>query len=184
MKPIDWLKTALSQKSDMMGAWLWLIPKEMLKTAGGWNEKLSLNNDFEFSVRLLLQAREVVFAHGAKVYYRSGNSGTLSAVKSVAAYQSAFLSTKLGCSYLLAADDSDEMKRFCANRYQEWIYRIYPHYPALYKKFEYEVLLLCGSDKAMEGGKAFLFLQELFGWKTAKLVQLFFYKLGYGKSNS
>jgi glycosyltransferase involved in cell wall biosynthesis len=180
MKPIDWLKKALLQKSDMMGGWLWLIPRTIMDKTGGWDERLSLNNDFEFTIRLLLNANEVLFTPGAKLYYRTGEE-TLSVTKSKSAYEAAYLSTQLGCSYLLAAENSRQMQQLCANRYQEWIYQFYPRYPAIYKKMERDIRDLGGSTVKVGGGKVLKFLALLFGWKTAKKIQYSFYKLGYNK---
>lgn len=179
MKPLDWLKTALNQKADMMGAWLWLIPREIIEKTGGWNDQLSLNNDFEFSTRLLLQANEVLFTPDAKLYYRSGLSANLANSQSKKGYETALLSTQLGCSYLLHAEDTKEMRLLCANRYQEWAYRIYPAFPDLIKKIETEIKKLGGSTKKMDGGRVFQVLSSFLGWKIAKRIQLLMYKIGY-----
>jgi len=180
MNPLDWLKNALQQKSTMMGGWLWLIPRAIIDKTGGWDERLSLNNDFEFSIRLLLNANEVLFATGAKLYYRTGDQ-TLSVTKSKAAYEAAYLSTQLGCSYLLSEENTSLMCRLCANRYQEWIYQIYPSYPDLCRKMEKEISDLGGSDTKVGGGIILKLLTVFFGWKMAKKIQSFFYKLGYKK---
>ena len=180
MKPIDWLKNSLAQKSDMMGAWLWLIPSVILQKAGGWNEKLSLNNDFEFSIRLILHADMILFTEDAKLAYRTiGNS--LSAQKSESAFEAALLSTQLGCSYLLSKDNTIIMKQLCSNRYQNWIYRIYPAFPSLSKKFNIEIEKLVKPNIKMQGGRFFIFLRELLGWRAAKMIQLKIYKMGYLK---
>jgi glycosyltransferase involved in cell wall biosynthesis len=179
MPSLLWLKKSLYQKNDMMGAWLWLIPKQILTKTGGWDERLGLNNDFEFSTRILLQANEVLFTPGAKVYYRSGLENNLAGSKSKDAYQAALLSTDLGCSYLLKHDASDGMKRLCANRYQIWLYRIFPQYPSITKEIETKVKSLGGSSLAMEGGKVFKILQSYLGWKLAKRIQHFMYSTIY-----
>lgn len=179
MEPLNWLKTALTQKYDMMGAWLWLIPRELLEKSGGWDERLSLNNDFEFSIRLLLKADKILFTPDAKVFYRSGLTGALSQTASEEKFKAAFLSTRLGCSYLLDAEKSNEMKLICANRYQEWIYRIYPKYPELIKKMEEQIQEWGGSTRVMDGGKFFRFLDNIFGWRYAKKIKFIFYRWWY-----
>jgi len=179
LKPLEWLKKSLSQQYDMMAAWLWLIPRELLLKAGGWDERLSLNNDFEFSVRLLLHADEVVFTRGAKVYYRSGRKDALSWSNSKHAFEAAILSTELACNYLLAAESSDQTKSICADRYQEWCFRIYPRYPEIVRFLESKVALYGGSNRQMEGGKLFEKMSDLIGWKMAKRIKFFFYKIGY-----
>lgn len=181
MKSMDWLKISLAQKSDMMPAWLWLIPRNILDKAGFWNEKLSLNNDFDFSIRLLLAAEGVKFAKNAKFYYRSGLSNSLSQIFSQKAVEAAFLTTKLGCTNFLNAENTKETRLLCANRYQIWIYRIYPDYPDIIKKFENEIKSLGTTTVQIEGGRVLLSLVKVFGWKKAKKIQRLLYKLGWNK---
>jgi GT2 family glycosyltransferase len=161
----------------MMPAWLWLIPKKIIDKSGGWDERLSLNFDFEFSIRILMQVDEVLFCEDAKVYYRSGLASSVSGLTSKKAYEAAFLATHLGCSYLLKADGSDTMKRICANRYKMWVYGIYPDYPELEKKFQDESDKLGGGDITIDGGKIYKLLSSVIGWKPAKKVRLFLAKI-------
>ncbi|MDP4285501.1 MAG: glycosyltransferase [Bacteroidota bacterium] len=181
MIPIDWLKAALSQKRDMMGAYIWMIPKEVLKKSGGWDERLSLNNDFEFSIRLLLNADKILFTPGATIFYRSGIKGTLSKKITRQAYYQAFLSTQSGCSYLLNADPGKEMKLICANRYQDLIFQMYPYHPEITREMEAKIKEWGGSNLKMEGSPIIQALSRVFGWKNAKKIRLVFYRLGYLK---
>ena len=181
MKPLDWLKASLKQKYDMMGAWLWLIPRHIIQKAGGWDERLSLNNDFEFSIRLLLHAEQVLFVNDAKIFYRSGLQHALSQVRSRERYEAALLSTELGCDYLLKADNSEEMKEICANRYQEWLYRIYPHFPDLQKDLICKIKALGGSSREMDGGRVAKIFNAFLGWRTTKLIRLNLQRFGYRK---
>lgn len=173
---INWLKTSLGQRHDMMGAWLWLIPKEILEKAGGWDESLSLNNDFEFSVRLLLASENVLFAENAIVYYRSGLPNTLSKSASVEKYEAAYNANLLGCQHLLSIDNSKSMQTFCANRFQDWVFAIYPNHLEIVKKFEQQIKIWGGSHIQIEGGKALIFLTKIFGWKRAKKIKSFLNK--------
>jgi hypothetical protein len=177
---LTWIKKALLQEYDMMGAWIWLIPKAVLQQTGGWNTSLTLNNDFEFSVRLLLEVKEVLFTKDAKMYYRSGNA-SLSQRPSEKAYGSAIRSTDLGCAYLLQRDNSPFMKQLCANRYQEWLYRMYPDAPLLQHQIEQKIKQLGGSSRSMDGGAVFQLLSSLIGWKASKRLQLWLKKRGYRK---
>jgi len=181
MNSLDWLKASLIQENDMMPAWLWLIPREILYKAGFWNEKLSLNNDFDFSVRLLLAAEEVKFAKGAKIYYRSGVQNSLSQEFSKKAIESAYLTTLLGCNNILKINSSNEIKKLCANRYQTWIYRIYPKHKLILNQFQEKVIELGGATIKCEGGKLFISLRKIFGWKIAKKIQLLFHAFGWLK---
>ncbi len=177
LPPIEWLKKTLSKPADMMAAWLWLIPRQVINNAGGWNTSLSLNNDFEFSVRLLLHSTKVVHATNAKMYYRSGVTGSLSKKISEDAFYDAFLSTDLGCRHLLQADNSAEMKKICADRYQIWVHRIYPKHPDLLKKFEQQIEMLGGSNLPLASGRLLKILEALVGWKIAKRTKYWVYQI-------
>jgi glycosyltransferase involved in cell wall biosynthesis len=171
-----WIQNALSQKSDMMAGWVWLIPKTIIDRVGGFEPTLSLNNDFEFSIRLLLAVKEVLFTPDAKIYYRTSNS-SLSQSASEDAYEAAIRSTDLGCSYLLQLDNSRFMKELCANRYQEWLYRIYPYNSNLQQILQERINALGGSSKSMEGGLFLSFLSYIFGWRFAKKMKILFNRL-------
>jgi glycosyltransferase involved in cell wall biosynthesis len=176
LKTYEWLKTALSQRHDMMGGCLWLIPKIILDKVGGWDESLTLNNDFEFSIRLLLAAEKVFFADEALLFYRTGVRNTLSQSTSEADYIAAYKSNLMGCNYLLAKDNSKTMKTLCANRFQEWVYTIYPDHNEIVEKFEHQIKVWGGSSIEIEGGKILILLSKLFGWKIAKRIKLFLNK--------
>lgn len=174
LSPEDWLVRSLTQpQGDMMAGWVWLIPRDVLNQAGGWNEALSLNNDFEFSVRLLLASKGVKFAADAVLYHRGDNPGSVSAQMSARAAQSAYLTTRLGCNMLLNMINRDEMRLICANRYQIWLHRLYPAFPDILEKMQREVDRLGGSTRTLKGGWLFQIVQRIFGWRFAKRLRMF-----------
>ena len=179
MEPLKWLKSAMSRKYDMMPVWLWLIPRQVIERAGQWNETLTLNNDFEFSIRLLMHASYVYFAANAKIFYRSGRQTSLSSINSEKDYQAAILSSKMGCSYLLEKEDSKDMRLLCANKFSFWLYYIYPNWPNLIKELENEIDLLGGTNRKIDESALMHMLQKLIGWKAAKRFKNFMYKSGY-----
>lgn len=180
MLSLDWIKGALSLKYDMMGGWLWLIPRKVIEKTGGWDERLALNNDFEFSMRLLTNVEEVKFAGDAKLYYRSGIP-SLSQRLSVKAFEAALLSTDMGCSYLLDKENTAFTRSLCADRYQEWLFRIYPDDPVLVAKIEQKIGELGGSKRQMDGGSVHRILCKTIGWKRTKLLKNFLSSKGYQK---
>ncbi len=176
---LDWIKKSLSQRVDMASSWLWLIPKDIMELAGGWNSSLSLNDDFEFSMRILKHAKKVRFANDAVTYYRSGNAGSLASVKSRKAFETALESTAIGCNHILEMENSCEVRQLIANRFQEWVFRMYPHYPELVRETEEKIRQLGGSTNQIEGGRVFQLLTRLIGWKLTKRFQFFTYAMGY-----
>lgn len=179
LSSIDWIRRALQQREDMASSWLWLVPQDIIQKAGGWNEQLTLNDDFEFSMRLLSKAKGVKFAENAIAYYRSGNIQSLASSTSRSRFRDALTSTQLGVDTILKMKATNEMKLLCANRYQEWVYRMYPNHLDLVKVAEKQIKILGGSTRKMDGGRTFQILSMIFGWKIAKRIQLVSYRIGY-----
>lgn len=94
MSPVEWLVCAW-ENNLMMHPAAWLVPRCIANHVGAWNEQLSLNDDGEYFCRILLASQGVKFCLGAKSYYRSGNSTSLSSLKSRFAWESAFAALEL-----------------------------------------------------------------------------------------
>jgi hypothetical protein len=155
----------------MMQCALWLIPREVLNDAGLWDERLSLINDFEYFTRVALASREILFAPAARLYYRSGVSGSLSGATSRKAVESQFMSLMLGTGHLLAAGSSPHARRACANILQAFDYQHYPNHADLRAKIRSRVAELGGADIAPDGPPGFHKLRPWIGWKAARHVQ-------------
>ncbi|ERT08159.1 glycosyl transferase 2 family protein [Lyngbya aestuarii BL J] len=174
MSPIDWLVCAW-EGEWMMHPGAWLVPRNIAEKAGFWNENLSLDDDGEYFCRVVLASQGVRFCQGAKVFYRSGISGSLSASKSRTAWESAFHSLELRTSYLLARENSSCTRHACATAFQRFIYNNYANnVPDLIRKAEDKVEFLGGSEIKPIGGPRFQRLAEIVGWKSAKKIQLVF----------
>ena len=171
MAATDWLVEAWADARPMMQCALWLIPRPILEKCGGWDESLSLINDFEFFARVLCHAEEVLFTPGATLYYRSGINGSLSGQKSRRAVESAFNSLVSGTGHLLERRDDPVARRSCSNMLQDFIYTYYPDHPDLCAKMTERVAELGGSKLGPDGPPRFHQLRRLVGWKFARRVQ-------------
>ncbi|MEO0935394.1 MAG: glycosyltransferase family A protein, partial [Cyanobacteria bacterium J06641_2] len=181
MQPVDWLVCAW-EKHLMMPNAAWLVPIEISEKAGLWNESLSLDDDGEYFCRVVLASEGVKFSWGAKTYYRSGNSGSLSRSKSRKAWESAFLSLSLGTSNLLATENSPSTRHTCATVFQRFIYAVHADAPDLVKVAKAKVQKFGGSDLKPCGGPMFQLLASVLGWQRAKQVQQLGYQYGYKKA--
>lgn len=74
---------------------VYLIPRDLIRKAGFWNEELSNNDDAEFFTRVILNSSRVVFVPNASVYYRYSSSNKLSSFDSKDKLVSAINSWKL-----------------------------------------------------------------------------------------
>ena len=177
--PMEWIVDSLTCDEGMMGGWMWLIPREVWIRAGGYNERLSLNNDFDFSIRLLLASASVRFADGAVYCYRKGVSGALSSSHSRRAMESAFLTTDLGTRSLLRHENSERIRRVSADRFQQWLFQFYPEFPDLVEAAEDRIREFGGSDLQMGGGRLLKLLKPIIGWKAVRRLQMIAYRCGW-----
>ena len=179
--PVDWLVCAWEGHYMMHGA-TWLIPRKIAEKAGGWDERLSLINDFDYFSRILLASEGVKFCQGAKTYYRSGNAGSLSGSQSTKARQSEFLALSLGTNNLLARENSPRTRHACATVFQRFIYGVYPDVPELSQQAAAKVKDLGGSNLQPTGGPIFKLFSRFLGWEKAKQLQRVIYQYGYDKA--
>jgi len=171
-KPIDWLVSSMDGKQAMMQCAIWLIPRAVLEKSGLWDERLSLINDFEFIIRVLLHAQKIRFAENSILYYRSGLPNSLSSLKSQKGAQSAYDSINWGASHMLAFEQSDRIRKVCAACFQNFVYSFYPYHKALVNLAECKVKELGGSTVPFPSGGYTHLLQSFIGWKNVKKLNL------------
>jgi glycosyltransferase involved in cell wall biosynthesis len=174
---IDWMAARPMTQCGMA-----LIPRHLVETHGGWDERLSLIDDFEFFARIIARSAGVRHAAGARLYYRSGLRGSLSGRKSREAVESAFLSLMLGTEHLIEAEDSPRSRRACANVLQDFDYTYYPEYADLRAKVRARALELGGADLSPDGPPGFHRLRRLVGWRAARRVQRFAETAGFNSA--
>jgi glycosyltransferase involved in cell wall biosynthesis len=168
---IEWLVKAWSESLPNMLSGMFLIPRELIVKCGGWDERLSLIDDFEFYARIIAACECVRFAPDARLYYRSGIPGSLSGQKSRKAVESQFLSLSLGTGHLLKTKDDPHTRRACANVLQAFEYEHFPNHPDLRAKIRVRVAELGGADIIPSGPPGFQKLRRWIGWKAARRVQ-------------
>ena len=178
--PIDFLVCAWKM-NWMMHPAAWLIPRKIVEEVEPWNEALSLNDDGEYFCRIALSSTKIKFCPNSKVYYRSGNSSSLSASVSVEARQSQFLSLRLCVDALLKAEDSPRTRSACATIFQRFVHETYPDSSDLCAAAAIQIQQLGGSDLKPGGGPVFQLVSRTLGWRRAKRIQKWAYELGYGK---
>ena len=181
-KPVDWLTSEFLTGEPMMQCAMFLVPRSILDRTGGWDESLSLINDFEFFARVLVAGAEIVYAPGARMYYRSSLSGSLSAQKSRAAAESAALALRLGTSHLLAAENSPRTRRAAANMLQTFEYTFYPEFADLRRTLAARIDQLGGSDLKPDGPPGFHALRPWIGWRAARRAQRLAERLGLNRA--
>lgn len=178
---LEWIVDSLTRDEGMMGGWRWLIPRRVWERSGGYDERLSLNNDFHASIAVLMASKGVRFAPDAVYSYRKGLSGALSGCRSRRAMQSAFLTTELGCQLLLDRENSDRIRRICANRYQRWAFDFFPEHADLSEVAERAASELGGAAIDFPGGQAARLLNRVIGWRNVRRCQTYAVRCGWGQ---
>jgi len=171
MEASDWLVESWADARPMMQPGMFLIPREIIDAAGGWDEDLTLIDDFEFFSRIISSSQEVLFTPDATLYYRSGLDVSLSGRKSRQAVESAFDSAFKATNHLLNRRTDDEAKRSCANVLQSLVYTYYPEHADLLKVVEGRISELGGSRLLPEGPPRFQRLRGILGWRIARRIQ-------------
>ena len=177
MEPLDFLTSR--PDGVMLQCGIMLVPRALIERAGLWDERLILFNDTEFFNRVLLLSKGVRFSEGAKLYYRSAQSGSISAQVSRRFFESTFLATNLIATQLLAVEDSYRIRNLISNTFLNQYYRMYPNFPDLILAHEKKIQFYGPGTVKPDGGTVFKIIKSISGWKIASRIQAFFYIWGY-----
>jgi glycosyltransferase involved in cell wall biosynthesis len=176
LDPMDWLLIDNGKGLGMMPAWLFLIPRPLLEKSGVWDEELSLICDFEFLPRVVLQARKVLFAEQAKIFYRSGMAGSMSNSQSQEKLVSAFKALEKTDALLLQREDSPRVRAALSVFWHLWAYAFFLDAPVLYKKTKQHLKQL-GNYPNVYFDNAPGRIRKLLGWKNYKRIRTVLQKL-------
>jgi glycosyltransferase involved in cell wall biosynthesis len=173
LSPIDFL---LLHTSDglMMHPAAWLVPAELARDAGPWNETLSLNDDGEYFCRVVLASRAVVHAPDSLTLYRSGIPHSLSSRRDPRSLDSLYRSCVLVAARMREAEDSPRVRRALADYFQRLAYVVYPEAPGLSRLAQSESRALGGSSLKPSLGRKQALLARWVGWRLAKRVAAYF----------
>lgn len=156
------------EEQIMMHPAAWLAPRSLLDRAGPWDETLTLNDDGEYFARVMLASKGIVFCPGARSYYRSNLSGSLSRRQDRAALESLYRSDERMIGYLLEADASERTRAAAAHAWKWLAFELYPHARDLSRQAMERSKALGGSRRPFPAGGRFQLGSRLLGWRLAK----------------
>lgn len=166
--PLEWLAS-----ERMMIPAGWLGTRECFEKTGPWDESLLINQDGEYFTRAIAASEGVLFEPECRVYYRSGVSGSVSHFKAEKA-PSLFKSYESFEQVALSMANQQDVGTLISNKYQGFIYRVYPLVPDLRKAARAKIKTFGkptrGNDVA-ESGLAKL-ICALFSWKALVRLRL------------
>lgn len=168
MNPIDFL--TVDQDGPMLQCGIMMMSRELVQQTGGWDERLILYNDTEFYTRIILASEGIVFTQGAKLFYRSGTSTSLSVQQSRKYYESTFLATRLIEQHMLPMEDSPRVRRLLANIYFRRRYEMYPRFSDLAAAHIRKIKEYGPPDLKVRGGRLHNLITKFFGWRATVLL--------------
>lgn len=125
-KPIDLLVDICREKYIVQSS-IWLMHRDLLAKVGGWNEKLTLNDDGEYFFRVVGKSSGVYFCSEGAVFYRN-TPQSLSKQVSQKAVESQLLATQIMTEVVTKLENSKRVKAACVNFYMQYVTRFHSDY--------------------------------------------------------
>ncbi|MEO8204537.1 MAG: glycosyltransferase family A protein [Chthoniobacterales bacterium] len=169
--PVEWLVCSW-QGGGMMHPAAWLVPRKIADAAGPWNENLSLDDDGEYFSRVILCSKGVVFVPEAKSFYRTHAGVRLSGSAGPKAAESSYAACTLKELHLLATEDSPRTHHALAANYSRFAWEQLVAAPELAEHAIMHWQKLDPTVKPPRGGKLYNVISSVFGWRTARRLQL------------
>jgi glycosyltransferase involved in cell wall biosynthesis len=169
LAPVDWLVLA-AEHNLMMATATWLLPRRIADRIGPWDTAHRANplDDMDYFDRARAACRRVLFCPETRTYYRSALAGSLSQVRSDAAWHAISATLHRSAGLLLRLEDSPRTRHAAATLLQRFIYESYPSVPALSRQAAARVREFGGTDLQPEFGPARRRVASLLGWKLTK----------------
>jgi glycosyltransferase involved in cell wall biosynthesis len=169
LAPVDWLVLA-AEHNLMMATATWLLPRAIVDRMGPWDTTHRSNplDDMDYFDRARAACRAILFCPDTRTYYRSELPGSLSRMRSEAAWEAISTTLHRSADLLLKMEDSPRTRHAAATLLQRYIYESYPARPELAAAAARRVLELGGTDLPPEFGPARRQLAALVGWKLTK----------------
>lgn len=120
----------------------WLTPRFLVECSGGWNEKVSTNDDGEFFARIVKSANQIIFVEDSIVYYRKDNLQSLSKQVSRKAIQSNLGTFETYVSVMRNNLEDEGVRKSLAYVYSKYLYNLYPEHKDLVKDVKRSLKLL------------------------------------------
>ncbi|WP_289055250.1 glycosyltransferase family 2 protein [Carboxylicivirga marina] len=170
LSPINWLMDSW-YGGGMAQTSIWLAPRHLIQNAGPWNEALKINQDGEFFSRVVMQADTIKFSANAKVYYRSGNVGSVSQSN-----KNRDKAASLLFSYRLYKENVKQyheqtIKKALGNNFLNFIYQYQSSFPDLCMDAEKEFKALNVGKIWPVGGRRFQQMAKIIGFKNALKIK-------------
>lgn len=164
--PLQWLAS-----ERMMIPAGWLGERTLFEHVGPWDESLLINQDGEYFTRSIASSRAVFCDAKSCVYYRSGIPSSVSNFEPEKA-ESLFRSCQSFEAVMLSLAPRESIGTLISNKYQGFIYRVYPLVPDLRKDAQKKIQRFGKPTRGNDVAESTLakIICATLGWKA--LVQM------------
>ena len=166
----------LSDQGDLPHV-CFLVPRSIMVSAGPWDESLSVNDDGEYTARLVHNSRGIVHVGDKPLFHYRKQAHSLSTIDCSVKVRSA----------MLAIDKMAKTARVCGvdvaeTKLPDYYYRLmtssYPLSKPYIAEFRERIEKYGGNNyKPRLGGRGINTLARLIGWKAARRVQIGYQRL-------
>jgi len=168
LSPVEWLIRKMAQNLHMPPA-TWLVSRELSQAAGPWDSRLSFDDDGEYFCRAILASDGIRFVPGARAFYRSSGSGSLSDFdESEEKLASLFLSMQLHVRHIRSLEESERVRAACLSYLQRRFFRFYPEQISLVEQLEQLAATLGGRLEIPQLSWKYSCMRKVLGWTVTK----------------
>ncbi|RWU08605.1 glycosyltransferase family 2 protein [Pedobacter chitinilyticus] len=160
-------------KGSMIQPNAWLIHKNLIDKVGGWNEKLTLDDDGEFFARIILGSEKIIKTDGTNFYRKYSNKNNLSGLRSEASLYSLLNSVLLKKKHLLERDNSQPAKFAIQRMLFDVALLSYPKFNHI-TKIAFKNSVTQNPKDIQLGGRVINFIANHISWKIARHLQIIF----------
>lgn len=168
-KPVDMLIDMWTEGGGHNCPHCYLVPREVVDKAGGWDESVLKNQDGEFFSRVIAASSRMIFVPDEYAVWRLTNTG-VSSKNSLDTMQSQLYTYKKIASVILSRDSSLRARKACAWQLGWFVYLTYPEG----KIFMPEIHQILNTwEMPLEipyKGKLFMILKCIVGWQLAAVI--------------
>jgi glycosyltransferase involved in cell wall biosynthesis len=165
--PNDWFFQKFNNDDSLFPA-VWLVSRKLTDQVGGWDERLTLDDDGEYFGRLIAASKAVHFVPGGISFYRQVNTNSISKTINHRTCQSLLLSYKLCIKYYLGLEDSERSRAAVLKYLQTNLIYFYPEEREILREIEVLANSLGGSLSAPDFSPKYRYITKTFGLKAAK----------------
>lgn len=133
---------SLWEKEQFVPHHAYLMPRNILKISGLWNEELIQNQDGEFMTRVLLASDQIIFNPHCLAFYRLPSSSHLSKQVTYRSWNDWVISLTLCDQWILNHQDTNKARRILSLNYERIIKLIILDYPEIAQKAIHRIKFL------------------------------------------